>query len=114
MSMRIFSAALLLMLASCGSEPAVENKVASVPEADRIECALNGATEFTRECAIERGGGTVLTLRHGDGGFRKLTLDNDGMIDTADGADAIALQPMADGRTEMRIDADRYRLPAGL
>ena len=112
--MRIFSAALLLLLVACGGKPAVENKVAAVPEADRIECALDGAAAFAKDCALERGGGSALTLRHSDGGFRKLTLDKDGLIDTADGADAIILAPISDGRTEISVGGDRYRLPAGI
>ena len=112
--MRIFNALALLFLASCSAEPAAENKVKQAKAEDRIECATTGATTFTRDCAIERGDGTMLTLRHGDGGFRRLTLEADGTIDTSDGADTIILQPLNDGRTEIMVGSDRYRLPATL
>jgi hypothetical protein len=114
MSMRTFSVALTLILVGCGTEPAVENKVTQAKADDQIECALGGTGDFTRNCAIERGEGTNLTLRHEDGGFRRLTLEADGTIDTADGADVLTLQPLSDGRTEIRIGDDSYRLPATL
>ena len=112
--MRIFSALALLFLASCSAEPAAENKVKQAKAEDRIECAIDSASDFTRDCAIQRGDGTMLKLRHGDGGFRRLTLEADGTIDTADGADPVAVQTMSDGRTEITVGNDRYRLPATL
>ncbi len=112
--MRTFSAAVLVMLAGCSAEPVVESKVTSAKAEDRIECAIGGTANFARDCAIERGDGTTLTLRHGDGGFRRLTLEPDGTIDTADGADPVTLKTMTDGRTEIAIGDDRYHLPATL
>ena len=112
--MRIFSALALLMLASCGAAPVAENKVEQAKAEDRIECAIQGASDFTRDCAVERGDGTMLTLRHSDGGFRRLTLEADGTIDTADGADPVTVQTMTDGRSEITVGSDRYRLPATL
>ena len=112
--MRIFSALALLMLASCGAASVAENYVEQAKAEDRIECAIDSASDFTRDCAIERGDGTMLTLRHGNGGFRRLTLEADGTIDTSDGADTITLQTLADGRTEIMVGSDRYRLPATL
>lgn len=112
--MRIFSVAIALALAGCGSKPVVENKVEQAKADDRIDCAVGGETDFSRNCAIERGDGAVLTLRHSDGGFRRLTLESDGTIDTADGAEAITVQSMPDGRTEITVGEDRYRLPATL
>ena len=112
--MRIFSVLAVLMLTSCNNEPSIENKVKQAKVEDRIECATEGAVNFTRDCAIERGDGTMLTLRHGNGGFRRLTLEADGTIDTSDGADTITLQTLGDGRTEIMVGSDRYRLPATL
>jgi hypothetical protein len=114
MFMRIFSVAVMLTLAGCGSQPAFENKVEQAKPDDRIECAIGGAQDFTRSCALERGNRTALTLRHEDGGFRRLTLESDGTIDTADGADAITVQTLSDGRTEVTVGGDRYRLPSTL
>jgi hypothetical protein len=114
MFMRIFSVPLALLVVGCSAEPIVENKVSQAKAEDQIECAVGGASDFARACAIERGEGTMLTLRHGDGGFRRLTLEADGTIDTADGADALTVQTLSDGRTEVTIGDDRYRLPATL
>jgi hypothetical protein len=114
MFMRISSAAIILMLSSCGAAPVVENKVSQAKPDDRIECALGGTQDFTRACAIERGEETMLTLRHSDGGFRRLTLEPDGTIDSADGADALTVRKLGDGRTEVTVGEERYRLPATL
>jgi hypothetical protein len=114
MFLRIFSVASLVALAGCAAEPVVENQVSQAKPDDKIECAIAGTRDFTKNCAIERGDGTMLTLRHGDGGFRRLTLEADGTIDTADGADSIAVQALSDGRTEITVGADRYRLPTTL
>jgi hypothetical protein len=114
MSMRTFNVALALALAACGSKPAVENKVEQAKADDRIECAIGAATVFADDCAMERQAPTSLTLRHADGGFRRLTLEADGTIDTADGAEAITVNAMPDGRTEITVGEDRYRLPSTL
>lgn len=55
-----------------------------------------------------------MTVRHPDGGFRKVILKSNGAIDTADGAETVSVQPMADGRAQVSIGEDRYRLPAAL
>ncbi len=112
--MRIFSTALSVALAGCASEPVVKNQVSQADPDDQIECAIADARDFTKDCTIERGDGAMLTLRHRDGGFRRLTLDADGTIDSADGADRVVVQTLSDGRTEVEIGTDRYRLPATL
>ncbi len=113
MSMRIFNASVLVMLSGCEATPVAESKVAIAQPENRIECAVNGAKRFLEDCAIERGGSTALTLRHGEGGFRRFTLA-DGTINTADGAETVAVTSLADGRTEIAVGGDRYRLPATL
>lgn len=112
--MRIFSAALMLLVGGCSGEPVVDNKVSQAKADDKIECAVGGALQFAVSCAIERGESAILTLRHSDGGFRRFTLEADGTIDTADGADALTLKTLDDGRAEITVGEDRYRLPAGL
>jgi hypothetical protein len=115
MFMRTFSATvMLLFVAGCSDEPIIESKFSQLKAADKIECALGGAEQFAFNCAIERGEGVMLILRHSDGGFRRLTLETDGTIDTADGANAITLNTLDDGRTEVTVGDDRYRLPANL
>jgi hypothetical protein len=107
--MRTFRAALLLALvAGCHRTSSID-----VPEADRIDCATGGATEFSRDCALERSTDAgVLTIHHADGGFRKLNVDPDGTITAADGAIEATGHPLADGRLEVEVGGDRYRLPS--
>ena len=106
---RTFSLTLTVVLAGCGTNG--EDKVATAAPDDRIECAVGGATDFTRACAVERGEGTMLVLRHADGGFRRVDLSADGTITAADGSDEPGGKVMPDGRFELNIGPDRYRLP---
>lgn len=92
----------------------MENVVENAAAGDKIECAIGDGGAMANSCMLERVDGNLLVLRHEDGGFRKLTLDADGTIDTADGADGLELTPLPDGRTDIVIGTDRYRLPAGL
>jgi hypothetical protein len=114
MFMRISSIALIAALGGCTSGPAIDDKVSSAKTENQIECTIGGARDFTATCAFERGDGNILILRHADGGFRRLTLDADGLIDTADGAEAVSVQTLSDGRSEVSVNNDRYRLPATL
>jgi hypothetical protein len=114
MFMRIFSVLLALALVGCRSEPSTANKVEQAKAADRIDCAIGAAADFSDGCAIERTDGTSLILRHKDGGFRRLTLETDGTIDTADGAETLTVRTLGDGRSEIAVGTDRYRLPSNL
>ena len=106
MSMRIFSLALILAVAACGvpkSEPAPGEMVA---------CALDGAAQFTASCRVECQivpGGSILVIRHPDGGFRRFEIEGDS-VRTADGltATSVTVSPKA---TEVAVGSDRYRLP---
>lgn len=109
MSLRISDLILLLALAACGAKE--ENKVATAAPDDRIDCAVNGATDFSKSCAVETGEGTLLILHHADGGFRRIDLAPDGTLSAADGSDAAGGTMLADGRFELVIGGDRYRLP---
>jgi hypothetical protein len=94
--MRIAVAA--LALASCsGGEPG-------------IECAIGGGG-FERGCTIERTGHHSLVLRHRDGGFRRLRVENGSPI-AADGAEPARVAGRAEGIVEITIGGDRYRVPA--
>lgn len=107
--MRTSSATLALLLTACGAS---ESPVASAEPQDRIECAIGGAASFTNACAIERGQAT-LVLRHVDGGFRRLDVADDRTLTVADGSETVVGTPLADGRLQIAIGIDRYRLPAG-
>ncbi|HEX8364934.1 MAG TPA: hypothetical protein VF603_06595 [Allosphingosinicella sp.] len=129
--MRIGPALAALALASCGggedesASPAATNGLvpnenaaaAAVAEDGTIECAIGGGG-FERSCRIERREGPEglrLTIRHADGGFRRLQLPRDGSgAVAADGAEPAQVTVIADGRAEVSIAGDRYRLPPAL
>jgi hypothetical protein len=111
---------LLLFLASCGSQPAVESNGAAVPALgqvdNRIDCRPAGKTEFTRACAVERADspeGRILTIRKADGGFRRLRMTNDGTgVAAADGAEPAHVSLAPDQRILVEIGGDSFLLPA--
>lgn len=114
MSTRISSAALIALLAAC-SQAASDDAVAAGERGDLIECAVTGATVFSRACHVERTkveGVSTLVIRHPDGGFRRfeVMLDGTGVI-SADGAQRAEVSLHGTG-IEVAVGADRYRLPA--
>ena len=104
----------------------VPNKVAdakqeahkeAVRQADgRIECAPPGADTFSYSCAIDMvqsQDGLFLTIRHPDGGFRRLLVTRDGRgVVAADGAEQTQVTTLAPDLIEVAIGGARYRLPA--
>jgi hypothetical protein len=105
-------AALLLAACSSGGEGGA---VAEADEDNLIACAIGGASQLTRNCAVERSvedGVLVLVIHHEDGGFRRLRVMTDGSgVITADGADAAAIG-VFEGEIEVTVASDRYILPA--
>jgi hypothetical protein len=106
-----------LLLAACGGSDEQEtvSATAEAPAEDRIECALGGSNTFANDCAVERSAADArtLTIRHPDGGFRRLVVTDDGRgVEAADGAAPATVQLIADKRIEVTVDGDRYRLPA--
>jgi hypothetical protein len=105
-----FAALPILALAACspGSEAAPEE-----PQ-ERIACALDGAAEFTADCALERAtveGAAVLVVRHPDGGFRRFEVSQDGQnLLAADGAEVTQSALKAD-RWEVILGDNRYVIP---
>ncbi|MBC2777645.1 hypothetical protein [Parasphingopyxis marina] len=127
MSMRISSALLVTVsLAACGTaDPAANNEAlleseaqtrSELAESGRVYCAVNGGEGFRPECQIERTQGSeglVLTMRHPDGGFRRLLVTNDGRgLIAADGSEPAIVTPVSEREVEVSIGFDRYRLPA--
>ncbi len=123
--MRTLALAVSALLSACG-EAAQENMArpeapaAAVPSAAedrRIECAVGGGG-FERSCTIETresAEGLVVVLRSADGGFRRLLLPRDGSgAVAADGAEPATVTGIGDGRAEVAIGGDRYRLSATL
>lgn len=94
----------LLLLASCGAPDRAQGPA--------IECALDGAAGFERNCTVEQLG-SGLILHHPGGGFRRLRVTSGGLA-AADGADPASVSALPDGRIEVTIAGDRYRLPPGV
>jgi hypothetical protein len=121
---RIFSAFLFLAVAGCGPAKTdtqvlaqVEaNQALEAAEDGRVQCAPAGATAFARVCEIERATterGTVLTVRHPDGGFRRLLVTTDGRgVVAADGAEPAKVTLVGQDEIEVALGDDHYRLPA--
>lgn len=126
----LVSALLLLGLAGC--ERKAEQQVAQQVEAERatkltaepgttagderISCALASSEQLAPVCRIERSQserGTVLTMRHPDGGFRRLLVVQDGRgVLAADGAEPAQVTLVGGKEIDVAIGRDRYRLPA--
>mgnify|MGYP000539543169 CR=1 FL=1 len=82
----------------------------------QIECALDGATEFARECTrtlIPGEKSDQLVIEGPDGSFRRFVILTDGRgLEAADGAEQPAISIRDDNRIEVGIGGDRYLLPA--
>ncbi|WP_156347079.1 hypothetical protein [Sphingomonas sp. Leaf33] len=122
--MRIFSASLSLILASCGGPPDTvvagngsdtqigDTGTPAGAPVERIACAL-GDAEMAQACTVERTpaeGGTLITIRHPDGGFHRLRISADGQVGAADGALPPAVS-VRDGVADITLGDARYRLP---
>lgn len=111
--MRTSSTALLLALGACGQQPPAPGNLqqtrppaAQADPVEHIACA-RGTAPLKPDCTIERETtlhGEIWTIRHPDGGFRRLIVKRD-EIETADGAALLR----ADGR-DATIGDERYRL----
>ncbi|MEH6716181.1 hypothetical protein [Parasphingorhabdus flavimaris] len=124
MSMRISSVvALILLLAACDNKP--DNSVLAEAEQragnqagndGKIECAIDGDSNFTRGCFTERlsgEGGVTLIIRHPDGGFRRFNVLTDGHgLEAADGFDKAKISIVEDGKILVVVGPDKYLLPA--
>lgn len=101
------------LITSCSQE---NSSVPPVAEGvDHIACAVGGAAELSRACAVERAeeeGRLLLVVRHPDGAFRRFQVLTDGRgISAADGADE-AVATIKDGALDVTVGADRYIFPA--
>lgn len=106
-------ATLGLLLAACSQEAPTTPPIAE--GAEHIACAVGGAGELSRACAVERAeedGGLLLVVHHPDGAFRRFQVLTDGRgIAVADGADE-AVTLLTDGALDVTVGADRYIFPA--
>jgi len=85
-------------------------------EETRSTCGLGDETECTEQCDAERvqnGERRELVMRHPDGGFRRFEIVSDGRgLVAADGSEEAVVTPLTDGRIQLSVGGDRYRLPA--
>ena len=112
MSMRTRDAFLLGLLALAGcSDYSVTDFGGEL-----IRCRFAGSQRFEPVCAVERKReprGVVLTVRHPDGGFRRLAVRPDGSgLETADGAEKAVVTLAGATQIEVTIEGDSYRIPA--
>ncbi len=124
MSTRIFNIlALSLALTACENRPDnsiladAEQRAASRAGDDgKIECAIDGASDFSRDCYTERlvgENGVTMIIRHPDGGFRRFNVLTDGHgLEAADGFDQARIALVEDGRILVTVGPDQYLLPA--
>lgn len=123
MSMRISSLlGLSLLLAACGkvdpkpTESPLAGASASLSRSGSIACGRDGDTVLQADCKVERTptqDGLILTVRHPDGGFRRLRVTKDGRgVIAADGAQAAKVTIVGPHEIEVALGGDRYRLPA--
>jgi hypothetical protein len=101
-----------LLLAACGSNGTPQG----ASNSGKIECAPQGATEFKRECPLDRiagDDGLTLVVHNPDGGFHRLRVTTDGRgVVAADGAERATVTITGPGVIEVAVGGDRYRLPA--
>jgi hypothetical protein len=126
MSTRTSSAILLAVLAAaCSPEQTANTQVLANVEAVQdqeaaddglINCAVGFAATLSRVCSVERqqsDRGLVLTVRHPDGGFRRLLVTRDGRgVVAADGALPAQVTLVGANEIEVALGDDIYRLPA--
>lgn len=115
---------LLILLTACDQRTGDQRTLAAVEEAQReaaadngaIACARAGTGELRRDCLIERSAsddGLMLTIRHPDGGFRRLLVTRDGRgVIAADGAEPATVTVLDVSRIAVSVGGDRYELPA--
>jgi hypothetical protein len=114
---RAAAGAALLLLAACSDPRTGGNAVAQAAAEDNgdILCARGGAA-IARDCTVDRTPGPrglILTLRHPDGGFRRLLITRDGRgVVAADGAEPATVRIVEQGTIDVAVGGDRYRLPA--
>ena len=103
----------IALVSGTACSPAVDQPQAR-PGAIPIDCAIDGAERFETVCFVERAtvdGVVILTIRHPDGGFRRLEPSADGRsLSASDGADPVRSIERGDV-LELHIADDRYRVP---
>ncbi len=121
--MRIFSACVIVLsVTACGKPDngilaeAEENASAQAARDGRIECAINGDSNFSADCQTERlsgENGVTLVIRHPDGGFRRFNVLTDGRgLEAADGAEKAKIEIVDNDKILVSVGSDKYIMPA--
>ena len=104
-------------LAACGGESA-DQSGGTASAANKVECALAGASAFERKCSTETmpgENGKMLVIRNPNGGFRRFNILTDGRgLSPADGFDETTINLIGGGMIEVSSGDDKYRLPADI
>ena len=100
--------------ATSSSDPAAVGPLGSITRSS-VPCAPGGASSFSSTCTVERqnvGGADMLVVYHPDGGFRRLTILQDGSgVEAVAGADEVS-QTLSGDILEVSLAGNRYRFPA--
>ncbi|WP_422343731.1 hypothetical protein [Parasphingorhabdus sp.] len=123
MSMRIYSTlSALLLITACGMPDneflaeAEEDAAEQAADDGRIECAINGDSDFSNGCLSERlagENGVTLIVRHPDGGFRRFNILTDGRgLEAADGSEKAKIEIVEENKILVSVGSDKYIMPA--
>ncbi len=123
MSTRIFSSfAVVLLVTACGKPDndilaeAEDSAAAQAADDGRIECAINGDSDFSSGCETERlsgENGVTLIVRHPDGGFRRFNVLTDGRgLEAADGSEKARIEIVEDDKILVSVGSDKYLMSA--
>ncbi|MCP1471012.1 hypothetical protein J3E64_002709 [Sphingobium sp. OAS761] len=106
-------AIMVFALGACDARQPPAGGAGGTAQDERLaDCAIGADAPWAHDCALERDG-RMLIIRHPDGGFRRFrVLDNGRGLEAIDGAEVAQLQIVDQGKIEVRIGGDRYRLPA--
>lgn len=95
---------------------AEEDAAEQAADDGRIECAINGDSDFSNGCLSERlagENGVTLIVRHPDGGFRRFNILTDGRgLEAADGSEKAKIEIVEDNKILVSVGSDKYIMPA--
>jgi hypothetical protein len=105
---RTFSA--FVMLCALGACDRKDQSAAAA--APGLECRTDGGSALRAVCTIEKVG-TVLTVRHPGGAFRRFHILPGGKgLESADGAEQAQLTVASGNAVDVTVGDDLYRMPA--
>ena len=96
----------IVALAACSSG----NDAPDAPVDMTVPCAIAGQAALESACRADADGTGTFTIVQPDGGFRRFTVDHEGVIMAADGAEAARSSALQNGAVLIELGTDRYRL----